>query len=114
MKLFHYIRTDDGTVVPEPNLNAWVRWVSTHDIRVAYTQITEDIEVSTIFLSIDLANFNLDKDATPQLFETMVLGGPFDQEQRRYATQAEALQGHNALVRRVQEALDLPSSKEDK
>ena len=40
----------------------------------------------------------------PLLFETMVFGGPLDEEMDRYTTWDEAEAGHKAMVKRVQES----------
>lgn len=37
----------------------------------------------------------------PLLFETMVFGGPFDQEMARYSTWDEAEAGHKKMVKRI-------------
>ena len=58
----------------------------------------EGCRISTVFLGID---HNFGDDSPPLLFETMVFGGKFDQEQDRYATYDEALAGHEAMKRRV-------------
>lgn len=49
------------------------------------------ITVSTMFLCLDHSH---GWGGSPVLFESMVFGGPFDQEQRRYATASEARKGH--------------------
>jgi hypothetical protein len=67
-----------------------------HDYRIAKDAIG-DVEVSTVFLGID-RSFG---SGPPLLFETMVFGGELDDEQERYSTEAEALAGHAAMVRRV-------------
>jgi hypothetical protein len=43
--------------------------------------------------------------SVPIIFETMVFGGPLDQEQWRYATKEAALAGHDQAVAAVQDAL---------
>lgn len=65
--------------------------------RVARTEITDKVLVSTAFLVIN-HNFG---DGPPVLFETMVFGGPLDQECERYNTEEEALAGHQRIVSRV-------------
>lgn len=64
--------------------------------RVAFTKIGE-IEVSTVFLGI---NYAFD-DRPPLLFETMVFGGPLDQEQERYSTWEQAEIGHRFMCKKV-------------
>lgn len=72
------------------------------DRRVARDEIGE-ATVSTVFLTLD-HNFG---DGPPVLFETLVFGGPLDQEMRRYCTWDEAVSGHARMVARVREAMTL-------
>jgi hypothetical protein len=53
------------------------------------------ILVSTVFLGLD---HGWGDDEDPLLFETMVFGGPNDQDCIRYTTWAEAERGHFATV----------------
>lgn len=64
---------------------------------VSKTKIGE-VEVSTVFLGLDHNFFS----GPPLLFETMIFGGPLDQEQERYTTWDEAVEGHNRMVKRAQ------------
>lgn len=68
--------------------------------RVARDEIG-GVTVSTVFLSL---NHQYDAGGPPLVFETLVIGGPMDQEMDRYSTRAEAIAGHANMVRRVQEA----------
>ena len=53
-----------------------------------------DVHISTVWLGLDHAFFG----GAPLIFETMIVGGPHDQFQDRYSTEAQALEGHaNAL-----------------
>jgi hypothetical protein len=54
----------------------------------------EPIQVSTVFLGLN-HNFG---NGPPMLFETMIFGGRFDQEQWRYSTWEEAEKGHQAAL----------------
>ena len=65
------------------------------DRRRVATDMIGGVRISTVFLSIDHG----DGDGPPVLFETMVFGGQFDQDQARYTTWAEAEIGHKAMVR---------------
>jgi hypothetical protein len=62
--------------------------------RVAYTE-RRNINVSTIFLSLD---HNFRGEGPPILFETMSFP---DEEQERYSTLKEAIEGHRRHVKRV-------------
>src|SRR5688500_17058356 len=60
-----------------------------------------DIRVSTIWFGIDMeatsAVFN--REGPPiALFESCVFGGPLNGETQQYGTEAEAIEGHRALV----------------
>lgn len=51
--------------------------------------------VSTVFLSLD---HNWEPDGEPVLFETMIFGGPYDQDMWRYKSWGEARQAHEIIV----------------
>lgn len=78
-------------------------WIDTYrtpaDKRVALTTVGE-VNVSTVWLGIDY-RFG---DGPPLIFETMVFGGPLDQECDRYSTEEQARAGHEAMVARVRAA----------
>lgn len=58
------------------------------------------VKVSTVFLGLD-HGFGGSK---PLLFETMVFGGPLDQEMDRYSTYDEAVAGHTKMLHKVRQA----------
>jgi hypothetical protein len=64
-----------------------------------------DQRISTVFLHFDHGlNFGTtDKPSDPVLFESMIFGGPHDEYQRRYCTYNEALEGHNYLIKALEE-----------
>jgi hypothetical protein len=66
---------------------------------VALEIIDDDVRVSTVFLGLD-HSFGT---GPPLLFETMVFGGPMDQEQGRCTTWEEAESLHATMVARVKE-----------
>ena len=66
--------------------------------RLARTACDGDVLVSTVFLGLDHSHR---EDDPPVLWETMVFGGLFDQQQRRYRSREEALRGHEEMVARV-------------
>jgi hypothetical protein len=92
-----YILLDNGIAVPCPSLKAWCDWYETHD-RVIRQEVIGRSMVSTVFLGLD---HNFYDDGPPILFETMIFGGPRDQSGWQYATQADALEGHNKAVELV-------------
>jgi hypothetical protein len=60
------------------------------------------VEVSTVFLVHD---HDFGQTGVPVLWETMVFGGPLDQEMMRYSSRAGALQGHRGMCAVVGAAL---------
>jgi hypothetical protein len=96
----HYI-LENG--VPRPvELLEWARWFETADRIVEKTEISPEVDVSTVFLGVD---HNFSGRGRAILFETMVFGGPMDQEQRRYATMGEAKRGHFEMVDECRQAI---------
>jgi len=55
------------------------------------------IRISTVWLGLD-HSFG---QGPPLIFETMVFGDRMDEEYFRYATEAEAIEGHYRMARRV-------------
>lgn len=69
---------------------------------VAKTQVSPDVEVSTVFLGIDHGTgLGYGEDDKPILFETMIFGGKHDQWQWRWSTWNEAVAGHMRAVERA-------------
>jgi hypothetical protein len=85
----------------------WARWFENHPDRVIeQTQVSDAVLVSTVFLGLD---HRFGREGPAILFETMVFGGPMDQEMRRYATRGEAKRGHFEMVDECRKALTRPS-----
>ena len=92
------------------DLRTWYAWMCEEKERdpwlqrrlVALTQVNSEIKVSTVFLGMD-HNF---LGGPPEIFETMVFGGPLADECVRYSTWAQAEQGHAVIVDRVQAAIE--------
>jgi hypothetical protein len=94
----HYILDSNGNPVLV-DLLTWVQWFADGEARrVARTDISADVYVSTVFLGIDHSS---DPNHVPILWESMTFGGPLDGACRRYATRKEAEEGHSAMVARV-------------
>lgn len=98
-----------GNPLPDPHVDmeAWIReWASLFEDedyrRVALTEIG-DVRISTVWLGID---HNFWGQGPPLIFETMVFGGPLDEEQERYSTEAQALAGHDQMVAKVRALID--------
>ena len=94
-----YILDDDGNPVLADTLT-WARWFETHERHVADTDLGAYGRVSTVFLGLDHNFLGIVNPITyrPILWETMVFGGPLDGETRRYASRAEAQDGHDEMV----------------
>lgn len=92
-----YILDENGTPTEAPDLMTWGQWMQTDDRTVAKTEIN-GVKISTMFLGLDHAW----GDQPPLLWETMVFGGPLNEEQDRCGgsrEQAEAM--HAAMCARV-------------
>ena len=89
---------DGHKPVKEPDPINSAKWFGEHDCHVGDDMIG-DVRVSTVFLGVDHVGWY---GGPPELFETMVFGGPLDLEQERYATWDEAEAGHKAMMARVQ------------
>jgi len=84
------------------DIRKWGTWFALDtNRRVAQTNVTSKIRVSTVFLGID---HGYDEDV-PILFETMIFGGEHDEYQERYTTWEEAEIGHAKAVKMCKELL---------
>jgi hypothetical protein len=98
----------DGHVpLEEPHLLVWGRWLEMANRSVA-DETVGDVRISTVFLGLD-HGFGARR---PILFETMVFGGPLDQECERYATWDEAEEGHRIMRARVIAATTSPAPRD--
>lgn len=99
----HYVLNDAREVVEEPDIYTWAKWFENAAQRVvAKAWPADHIQVSTVFIGLD---HRFGDDGPPLVFETMVFGGPLDQEMEHYATWREAIAGHDAMVARVNSKL---------
>lgn len=69
--------------------------------RVAFDKVA-DADISTVWLGLD-HSFGFG-EGPPLIFETMIFGGPCDQDQWRYSTEAQAIEGHKAAVKKAKMA----------
>lgn len=74
------------------------------DYIVAKTQVSGEIEVSTVFLGID---HNWSEEGSPIFFETMVFGGELDEKQACYTTWDQAEKGHASIVKLIKLAEEI-------
>lgn len=96
MRHEYYILDENHVAVPVDQIT-WARMFSKTSDRIVGKTATGDGDVSTVFLGLDHAY----GEGPPLLFETLVFGGPLDQEMVRYSTYEQAEQGHTAMVERV-------------
>lgn len=96
----------EGTEVVPVDLLTWALWFemagASYEPDAPVTRRVaawrrDDVSVSTIFLGLDCQL----EGGPPLLFETLVRGGEHDQYMERYATWAEAFDGHIRIVRMV-------------
>ena len=97
-----YALDDDNRPVPMPDLLTWGRWLEGFRRHVAWTQVTSEITVSTIFLGLDHRHSG---EGPPILFESMVFGGPLAREMCRYVSWDDAETGHKMIVARCRAAI---------
>jgi len=94
---YYFIMDEDGkTPILCNDLMNWAKWFGEHDRQIARTEV-DDIVISTVFLALDHALYG-----KPELFETMIFGGPMDQERWRYSDYNEAVSGHWSIVEMIQ------------
>lgn len=105
-----YILDPDGTPVPEPDILKWGAWMELADRSVAQDELLGDVRVSTVFLGLDQAfhfHFMLGFPSLhrPQLWETMIFGGPHDRYQERYTSREQAIEGHAVALKLARDEL---------
>lgn len=89
---------DGHNAIPCDDLIKWAKWFEKADRIVVKTVISDNITVSTVFLGL---NHNFGVKGKPLLFETLVFGGEYDGEMRRYSTWDKAEKGHKIMVEKV-------------
>lgn len=98
----HYRLDEKGNPVPEPDPEEGQRWREGADTRVALEWVG-DCEVSTVFLG-EASGCD---SGGPVLWETMILGGRFDDATVRCAGLREnALAMHKGVVERLRAVLE--------
>ena len=88
---------DGHKVVPCDDLITWGKWLENIDARRVASNEKGDVKVSTVFLGLN-HRFG---DGPPLLFETMIFGGPYDQNEDRYSTWEEAEAGHKRMCEKA-------------
>lgn len=94
----YWILREDHTPVPVDDVHVWGAFYEKMENRRVAEDIVEHpgsdpVRVSTVFLGLDSNLFG-----PPQLFESMVFGGPLDGDTYRYPTWDSALEGHKMLL----------------
>ena len=100
-----YILDSNQDPVAEPDLIVWAKWIerANKERIVQKTEIGNSV-VSTVFLGLD-HSFG-DDSGIPILYETMVFGGALADEEQRYSTKEQALEGHWQMCDRVRGETD--------
>lgn len=105
-----YYKLVNRQVVEATDLMDWAKYFEGNDRRIGvadtkFQGAPGNVRVSTVFLGIDHNYRRFMGDPTadnrPVVFETMVFGGKFDQEQERYSTFEEAERGHKEMFAKV-------------
>jgi hypothetical protein len=100
---------DKGEPKPVDDMMEWARWMEeNHMARHVGDDVIGGARVSTVFLGLDHSH----GFGPPLIFETMVFGGPLDQEQDRYTTTQQAIDGHAAMCARVRDMAKLTGPNE--
>lgn len=99
-----YILDAKGNPIPEPDVLKWGAWFTKADRRVALTELSNNIYISTVFLGLDHSFLFT---GPPILYETMIFweGHDLHNDEMRYATREQALIGHEIMVKRVRKAI---------
>lgn len=95
-----YILDDNGEPVICNDTNEWAQWFEEGGIyrrSVSKDDVGESF-ISTVFLGID---HSFGFGGSPVLWETMVFGGKYDGEERRYTSLADAKMGHKEILLKV-------------
>lgn len=96
-----YIMEGDKAV-PCDDLYKWGEWLEKNERHIGLDHVGKDVKVSTVFLGLDhgfpWAGLQ-EADYKPVLWETMIFGGPLNDEQWRYTSIEGAKAGHAKAVR---------------
>ena len=99
---YHYILDENGNPRPTENLEEWAEmFLQPENREIARDRLVingTEVLVSTIFLAVD---HGFGYSTKPVLYETMIFGGHYDQEQWRYHDRSEALEGHQKALKLV-------------
>jgi hypothetical protein len=109
MGLWHMMDPVTKEVIETDDLHAYAKAMENPDSKFVAQTVVGDKRVSTVFLGLD-HGFG----GTPKFFETMVFGlTDFNDEYcERYTTYGEAWNGHQEVVYRLENGLELRDSEE--
>lgn len=93
-RCFYYLK--DKKIIRTTNVREWAKEFEKNRM-VAQDRVNNSF-ISTVFLGID---HNYSGQGKPLLFETMVFGGELDEEQMRYSSWDEAVDGHAFMISKV-------------
>lgn len=109
MTFGHYRLDEQRNVVPvaiesQADLLAWCEqvWGDDANRRVAFTEVSPGVEVSTVFLGID---HRFTGKGPPLVFETMTFDDYGGSDSWRWSTWAEAEAGHRRVVEGLRRAV---------
>jgi hypothetical protein len=87
------------------SLEGW-SYLFAEDRSVGMDKINANEYVSTVWMGLDHSLALPWYTGEPLIFETMIFGGKFNQELWRYATEEEAKEGHERIVRELKLGAD--------
>jgi hypothetical protein len=82
------------------DMMTWAKWLESPERIVDKTVITDDVNVSTVFIGLDY-NFTgiaSGRKHLPYCWETLISGGPYHGQLWRYARRGDAKRGHWQVV----------------
>lgn len=92
-----YILDENNKPIKSSVLEA-MQWMEDNlDKKAVKQESISDVRISTVFLGLD-HSFPWDNENKPVLWETMIFGGEHDQNQYRYTSYEEALEGHQRAI----------------
>lgn len=86
----------------------WANEFEAGDRVIARDDVRRHVFVSTVWLGL---NHSIISGGPPLIFETMIFGGPYDQLQWRWPTEAAARAGHALAVKLARRRFRLPWRK---
>jgi hypothetical protein len=84
------------------SLEGWAFLFEKDDRQIRH-DVIGDVTISTVWLGINHAVFPI--DGRILIFETMIFGGDHEQDIWRYATEDEAVAGHERITREIKAGL---------